>query len=220
VILLVTDDQRWDAVGAYGNDIIQTPNIDQMAEEGTLFENMFATTSICAPSRASIMTGQYPSRHGVRDFKTSLTKDQLKQTYMGQLKKAGYRIGFIGKWGVGDPPKNFLNYNKTFPGQGHYFHEIDGEKRHLTSIMGDQALEFIDQSSSDKPFSLSISFKSPHVQDSYNVSDSLYQFDPALSDLYKDVTMPMPEKADPKYFEQLPDFLKDSENRMRWAVRL
>lgn len=219
IILLVTDDQRWDALGAYGNPVIQTPNLDRMAGQGVLFENMFVTTSICAPSRATIMTGQYPSRHGIRDFRTSLSHNQLKQSYMGQLKKAGYRIGFIGKWGVGTPPQNFLDYDKTFPGQGHFFHDINGEKKHLTGIMGDQALEFLDQSSSGSPFMLSISFKAAHVQDSYDVSATLYPYDPAYTDLYKDTVIPMPEKAAPKYYEQLPAFLKNSENRMRWAVR-
>ncbi|MPZ18777.1 MAG: sulfatase-like hydrolase/transferase [Luteitalea sp.] len=222
IILLVTDDQRWDTLGAYGNAVIRTPNIDRLAVEGVLFENMFVTTSICAPSRATIMTGQYPSRHRVHDFKTSLTREQLQQTYMGQLKDAGYEIGFIGKWGVGTPPEDFLDYDKTFPGQGQYFHqinEINGEERHLTGLIGDQALEFLDQSSSEMPFMLSISFKAAHVQDSYDVSGDLYQYDPALSDLYRDVEIPMPEKSDPKYFEQLPEFLKNSENRARWAVR-
>lgn len=219
IILLVTDDQRWDALGAYGNNIIHTPNIDRMASEGILFENMFVTTSICAPSRATIMTGQYPSRHGIRDFRTSLTQEQLRQTYMGRLKSAGYRIGFIGKWGVGTSPENFLDYDKTFPGQGHYFPDINGEKRHLTSVMGDQALEFLEKRSSDQPFMLSISFKAAHVQDSYDVSSDQFQYDPELSELYDNTDIPIPEKADPKYYEQLPEFLKDSENRMRWAVR-
>lgn len=220
IILLVTDDQRWDALGVYGNDLIQTPNINRMAEEGVLFENMFVTTSICAPSRATIMTGQYPSRHGIRDFRTSLTRKQLQKTYMGHLKKAGYRVGFIGKWGVGTSPDNFLDYDKTFPGQGHYFHEVDGEQHHLTGMMGDQALEFLDQSArGDAPFMLSISFKAAHVQDSYNVSDTLYQYDPALQDLYSDINIPMPEKAADKYYRQLPEFLQNSENRMRWGVR-
>lgn len=220
IILMVTDDQRWDALGAAGNDVIQTPVLDEMAEEGVFFENMFVTTSICAPSRATIMTGQYPSRHGIRNFGTDLTRSQLQQTYMGQLQQAGYRIGFIGKWGVGSPPENFLDYDRTFPGQGHYFHEVDGKERHLTGIMGDQALEFLDQSASnDTPFMLSISFKAAHVQDSYDVSETLYPYDPALEDLYSDIEIPLPEKADDKYYQQLPEFLKNSENRMRWGVR-
>lgn len=220
IILLVTDDHRWDALGAYGNDVIRTPNIDRMAGEGVLFENMFVTTSICAPSRATIMTGQYPSRHGIRGFGTELSPTQLQHTYMGQLKRAGYRVGFIGKWGVGDPPEDFLDYDRAFPGQGQYTVTSEGgEERHLTSVMGDQALAFLERQSDETPFVLSISFKAAHVQDSYDVSETLYPFDPSLSDLYSDTTIPLPEKADPKYFEQLPAFLRNSENRMRWAVR-
>lgn len=220
IILLVTDDHRWDALGVYGNDVIHTPNIDRMAEEGVLFENMFVTTSICAPSRATIMTGQYPSRHGIRTFGVELSRDQLQDTYMGQLKRAGYSVGFIGKWGVGTPPENFFDYDRAFAGQGQYSVTTDdGEERHLTGVMGDRALEFLDQTPDDIPFVLSISFKAAHVQDSYNVRDTLYPFDPSLRALYSDTDIPLPEKADPKYYEQLPSFLRNSENRMRWAVR-
>jgi arylsulfatase A-like enzyme len=220
IILVVTDDHRWDAMGAYGNSIIHTPNLDRMAGEGVLFENMFVTTSICAPSRATIMTGQYASRHGIHGFGEELTPTQLQNSYMGQLKEAGYRTGFIGKWGVGSPPEDFFDYNKAFAGQGQYWNvDEEGEERHLTGVMGDQALEFLRQDTSDAPFLLSISFKAAHVQDSYDVSDGVYPFDPALSGLYSDIEIPLPETADPKYYEQLPEFLKNSENRMRWGVR-
>ena len=82
-----------------GNPIIHTPNIDRMASEGTLFEHAFVTTAICMTSRASILTGQYAARHKIWDFGIDFTPDQLRNTYLGQLNAAGYRTGFIGKWG-------------------------------------------------------------------------------------------------------------------------
>lgn len=219
LILFLADDQRWDALGAYGNSLIQTPHIDRLAEMGVLFENAFVTTSICAPSRASIFTGQYVSRNGVWDFRTELTNEQLASSYLGVLKKAGYRLGFIGKWGVGQPPQRFFDYNKGFPGQGKYWVEVEGQKRHLTSLMGDQAIEFLEGSSSEAPFCLSISFKAPHVQDSYDLSQNPFPFDSELAELYSGDSIPPPKTAASEYFDRLPLFLKNSENRKRWAIR-
>ncbi|MDA2929718.1 sulfatase [Acidobacteria bacterium AH-259-O06] len=219
IILLLTDDQRWDTLPCYGNSIVQTPSIDKLASQGIVFNNMFVTTSICASSRASIFTGQYVRRHGIWNFRTGLTQQQLALSYPGLLKKAGYRLGFIGKWGVDQPPKDLFDYNKGFAGQGKYLIEIDGKPRHLTAVMGDQALEFLNGSSPDTPFCLSISFKAAHVQDSYDLRNDPFPFDPALKDLYSEVTIPVPKTAGSRYYERLPAFLKNSENRMRWAVR-
>lgn len=73
IIMLLTDDQRWDTLGCMGNKIIKTPNIDRLASQGVVFDNVFVTTSICMTNRACIFTGQYASRHGILDFKTNFT---------------------------------------------------------------------------------------------------------------------------------------------------
>lgn len=219
LIFLLTDDQRWDSLGSYGNSIVQTPHIDGLAAEGVLFENMFVTTSICALNRASILMGQYVSRHGIKNFRAELNQDQLNKSYLGVLKSAGYRLGFIGKWGVGQPPQALFDFNRGFPGQGRYFLEVAGQPRHLTSVMGDQALEFLEESSVLQPFCLSVSFKAAHVQDSDSVTDDPFPFDPALENLYRDVVIPSPLTAARAFFERLPVFLKNSEARQRWAVR-
>ena len=218
IIFLLTDDQRADALGCMGNPIIKTPHIDRLAEGGVVFENAFVTTSICMISRASILTGQYASRHGITGFGRELSNEQLANTYLGQLDRAGYRTGFIGKWGVGRPPKAW-DYNKGFPGQNRYIHKVGGETRHLTTMLGDQAVEFLEGSEAGEPFALSISFKTPHVQDSANVNRPTFIHDPDLAGLYSDVTIPRPPLAAPAFYEQLPNFLKNSENRARWAVR-
>lgn len=77
IIFLLTDDHRWDALGVMGNSIIQTPHLDELARRGILFRNAYVTTAICAVSRASLLTGQYQSRHGINDFNTSLSADAL-----------------------------------------------------------------------------------------------------------------------------------------------
>src|SRR5207253_8122342 len=94
---------RWNALGCMGDTVIRTPHIDRLAGQGVLFRNAFVTTSICAVSRASIFSGQYARRHGINDFATPFTADPWAQTYPALLRKAGYRIGFIGKFGVGTP---------------------------------------------------------------------------------------------------------------------
>lgn len=217
ILFLLTDDQRADLLGVAGNKYAQTPHLDQLANQGTLFENAFVTTSICMTSRASIMLGQHALRHGINTFNKSLTPEQLQASYFGQLKAAGYQLGFIGKWGVGDPPQDFFDYNRGFPGQGHYYSKEQSDSEHLTARMGKQAVEFLDQIDSDQSFCLSISFKAPHVDEGN--PDHPFDFDRELADLYRDVTIPRVRLTEPEYYDRLPDFLKNSENRKRWGNR-
>jgi len=163
IIFLLTDDHRADAMGCAGNPIIQTPNMDALAASGVRFTNAFVTTSICASSRASIFTGQWTRRHGIINFGTHFSEEVLAQTYPMLLSQAGYRIGFIGKYGVGpkkDLPIDKYDYWKGFPGQGRYEHKDEnGNYKHLTRIMGEQAIDFLNGCSEDRPFCLSVSFK-------------------------------------------------------------
>jgi arylsulfatase A-like enzyme len=218
IVFLLTDDQRWDTLGCMGNPIIQTPHIDSMAEKGVLFRNAFVTTSICCTSRASFFSGQHAIRHDIHNFGTRFTPEALAQTYPAQLRAAGYRTGFIGKYGVGTPQPEDFDYNVGFGGQGKYEHEDEnGNYRHLTQIMGDQAIEFLGDCSQDQPFCLSISFKAPHVQDG---DPRQFIYDRALADLYKDDEIPVPKTADPKYWESFPEFFRaDNEARARWDIR-
>jgi len=219
IIFLLTDDQRWDTLGVNGNPIIRTPNLDRLAREGVRFDNMFVTTSICATSRASFLTGQYARRHGIWDFNEGLTEEQLADSYVGRLKQAGYHLGFVGKWGVADPPRDYFDFDRAFGGQGQYRLEVDGRERHLTSVMGDQIVEFLGDAPADRPFCLSVSFKAAHVQDSYDLSQEPFPYDRRLEELYRDVAIPPPSSALPALFERLPEFLQNSEGRLRWAIR-
>jgi arylsulfatase A-like enzyme len=222
IVFLLTDDQRYDTLGCNGNAIIHTPNLDRLSRRAVNFDRAFVTTSICAPNRACILTGQYAARHGMWFFGKDLTPEQLALTYPALLKRAGYRTGFIGKYGVGKPPgKDVFDYNRGFPGQGRFRVNVDGKPRHLSSVMADQALEFLDGCRAEQPFHLSISFKAPHVQDSPSVKSEQFPFDPSpeIANLYTQITIPLPATATSEYFDRLPDFLKNSENRSRWAVR-
>lgn len=219
ILFLLTDDQRWDMMSCAGNPIIQTPNMDKLAEQGVLFRRNFVTTSICAVSRASFFTGLYARCHGIHGFGVSLSGQQHANSYPVLLREAGYRTGFIGKYGVGRTmPDDKFDYSRGFAGQGRYLDKDDPASRpHLTTIMGDQVQEFLEGSTGDQPFCLSVSFKSPHVQDNeapYFISD------PAYDGLYSDVTIPPFHKNDPAYYGQLPGFLKDEyEGRIRWDRR-
>ena len=217
IIFLLTDDQRWDTLGCMGNPIIKTPNMDSLAEGGVLFENSFVTTSICCASRATFFAGQYTRRHGIIDFQTDFSPAAFSQTYPGLLRNSGYRTGFIGKWGVGNNlPKDEFDYFEGFGGQGKYYHEENGKFIHLTSIMGRQAVEFLNGCSKDQPFCLSVSFKAPHVQDE---DPRQFLYDPAYKELYKDTTIPVPKTAEAKYFDALPEYIQKSEARRRWNIR-
>ena len=239
IIFLLTDDQRWDTLGCMGNSIIQTPNVDRLAAQGVVFDHCFVTTSICMTNRACIFTGQYAARHGVWDFRTTFSPEQLAQTYPGLLKRAGYYVGFIGKWGVGKPPEGLFDYNEGWPGQNRYYEKLKGEdpftylapgpdrerlvarqrdRVHLTAQMGDQALEFLDGAPADRPFCLAFSFKAPHCQDG-QPAFCQFPYDAKLHGLYQDVTIPPAPLADPAFFDALPEFLKTSENRRRWELR-
>lgn len=205
VVFLLADDQRWDTIGALGNPIIETPNLDDLARAGTVFENNFVTTSICPISRASILTGLYARHHGVLDFSTPLSERQLAAGYPGRLREAGHLTGLIGKYGLGgELPHGSFDQLAAFSGQGEYFPD-DGSV-HLTTLLGDEAVSFLRRASSEsRPFCLSVSFKAPHPQ---NVTP-YFGNDPAFDGLYVDRSIPPADKSDPAFFEALPPFLRE-----------
>ena len=104
-VFVLADDMRWDAMSCADNPVLKTPALDRLAAGGTRFENMFVTTSICAVSRACILTGQHACRHGVNDFRTPL--HSLEGVYPTVLRQNGYYTGFIGKWGINDSDRAY-----------------------------------------------------------------------------------------------------------------
>jgi arylsulfatase A-like enzyme len=216
IIFILTDDQRWDALGYAGNPIIHTPNMDKLAAEGIYFKNAFVTTAICPASRASILTGLYERTHDYTFGKKPLKDDYLFESYPYLLKKAGYRTGFVGKLGVnfheGIEDSVFNKIDKTFLP---YFKEVNGQKKHLADLNGDLAIDFI-KSSKDQPFCLSLSFWSPHADDG---KEEQYFWPEYVDHLYQDVDIPVHETADPEFFKALPEFLQTSMNRERWFWR-
>ncbi len=174
IIFILTDDHRWDCLSVMGHPFLKTPHMDRIANEGVLFENAFVTTSLCSPSRASFLTGQYASVHGVKNNAT--TWDEVRNiTFMEHLKKAGYDTAFIGKWHMpgGQLPNlpgvdQFVSFTKK-DGQGDYWdcpiyvnHQlIPNRKRYITEELTDYAIDFI-KTNRDNPFCLYLSHKAVH----------------------------------------------------------
>ncbi|MFP4058813.1 MAG: sulfatase-like hydrolase/transferase [Candidatus Brocadiia bacterium] len=219
ILFLLTDDQRWDMMGCAGNPILQTPNMDRLAREGVRFVNAFVTTSICAASRASVFCGLYERTHGYTFRTPPIRAEHAAISYPAQLKAAGYRTGFVGKYGVRAERGARAGMFDVFKslGRNPYFKkQPDGTERHLTEIAGDHAVDFLRSCSRDEPFCLSVSFNAPHAEDS---DPKQYIWPKAVDHLYRDVTIPTPPTADPAFFERQPQFLKESLNRVRWRWR-
>lgn len=172
IVFIMSDDHRWNHLGVQGHPWVQTPNLDKMAKEGILFNNAFCTTSLCSPSRASFITGQYAHNHGAKNNLHYWNNEN--ETVLEHLKQGGYRTGFIGKWHMPGPlPElrgvdRFITF-KAKTGQGLYYDcplFIDGVETtrkgtYITEDLTDYAIDFIRQEK-DKPFCLYLSHKAPH----------------------------------------------------------
>ncbi len=220
IIFLMTDDQRWDTMGCAGNHIIQTPNMDDMAQNGARFANAFVTTSLDTSSRASILTGQWTRRHGIINDEDHLSEDAIAQTYPLLLRESGYRTGFVGMYGMGlekDLPVDKYDFWRGFAGKGKYENKDNtGKNKHLTQIIGEQAVEFLQGCTADQPFCLSVNFKAPQAEDD---DPRQFVYDPAYKDLYKDVTIPTLETTARDYYGGLPEFIQQSQGRVLWRKR-
>ncbi|EAR00987.1 sulfatase [Maribacter sp. HTCC2170] len=227
ILFFLVDDQRNDLLSIAGHPIIQTPTVDKLAENGVRFTNAFVTTSICAASRASILTGLYESKHGYTFGKLPIKTEFVKNSYPFLLKSSGYKTGFIGKFGMKIENQDSLlpqmfDYYKPSPKSGPHFIKLnDGTKRHSAEIKGDEAVEFIANQTSENPFCLSISFNAVHAVDGNKTpgNDGHYPYPKAVEHLYEDTEMPTPELSDSNIYENHPEFLKNSLNRERYFWR-
>ncbi len=221
IIFILTDDQRWDALGYAGNDIIHTPEMDKLAEQGAYFSHAFVTTPICAASRASILTGMYERTHMMTFGTPPLEKEYVDISYPRLMKEAGYYSGFIGKFGMWLENKLDTTLFDYYDTHGiEFYYRLVGpgwsKHRHLTDLMGDRSLEFLDNVPENRPFCLSLSFNAPHAEDQ---SPEQYIWPPDMDSLYQDVTIPAKLFSEPEYFESQPDFVKEGLNRVRWHWR-
>lgn len=217
IVFLLADDLRWNSLGCMGNPAVRTQNIDALASNGVRFTNARVTTAISMVSRASILTGQYMSRHGIREFGIPLNKSAFSMTYPAMLRKAGYWTGYIGKYGVGKIMENDFDFITEYEGM-HWYMEESGDSIHVTKKNARDALQFLKNRPKDKPFLLSVGFFATHAQDNH---PDQYRYQPESNIFYKDDTIPIPETADENFFKALPFFLANeiNEGRIRWHWR-
>ena len=213
IIFILVDDQRYDELG-FLNPILDTPNLDMLAQRGVFFENALVSTSLCSPSRATILTGQYMHNHGVVDNNTPLKEDTA--TFPELLQVAGYRTALIGKWhmgGLSDEPRPGFDHWISFAGQGTYLPtdrfgnvtllNINGERvpqrGYITDELTDYAIEWLEAAKNAAPYFLYLSHKAVHSN-----------FTPAERhrDQYADVTLELPASA---------ELDKDNPGRPMWV---
>jgi len=220
ILFLLVDDQRNDTLGCAGHPIIKTPVIDSLAARGVRFRNAFVTTSICAASRACILTGLYERTHRYTFGTPPLSPAHMAESYPALLRAAGYRTGFIGKYGVrteGEPEPSMFDFFKPHIGNPYFKKQPDGTLRHETEVAGDRAVEFLEGNPKGKPFCLSISFCASHAAD-WDLENH-FPWPKAVDGMYEDVKIPSPRLSDPTIFANHPEFLKTSMNRKRYFWR-
>ena len=217
IVLLYADDWRHDTLGCAGNPVVRTPAIDALAQDGVRFTHNSVTTSICGVSRASMITGQWMSRHGNRAFGMFATP--WSETFPAQLRAHGYWVGHVGKWHNGAFPAAEYDFGAGRLANGtHWITQPDGTRIHVTEKNERDAIDFLRTRPSDKPFCLTVAFFAPHAEDG---NPQQYLPQSASMALYRDVSVPVPRTATDAAFRALPPFLANDRNegRNRWKWR-
>jgi arylsulfatase A-like enzyme len=219
ILFFLVDDQRNDTLGCAGHPIVKTPNVDRLAEQGVRFENAFVTTAICAASRASIFTGLHERTHGYTFGKPPIAGKYLSNGYPALFKKAGYRTGFAGKYGIKPKQTQYFDEYQEIRGSPYLHKQPDGSVRHETELAGDFAVNFIEKS--EGPFCLSVSFNASHADDGNHIPGiGHFPWPKAVDGMYEDVAIANPRLGDPSIRENLPAFFGEgSMNRERWYWR-
>jgi len=188
ILYIMADDHAAHAISAYGSRINRTPNIDRIAQAGSRLTNCFCTNSICTPSRAAILTGQYSHKNGVYTLNDRL--DPKRNHVAKELQHAGYQTAMIGKWHLASDPTGF-DYWNILPGQGVYYNpefiEEGTRKKHqgyCTDLIADFSLDWLKRRDTQKPFFLMCHHKAPHRP---------WEPDPKYKSMFEGQTIPEPD---------------------------
>jgi len=201
-LIILIDDLRFDEFGAGGHPYMKTPHIDRIAREGAIFERAFHTTPICSPNRASILSGQYASRHGIIDNVARDAASHRLPNYHLELQRLGYETAHLGKWHMGNDgrPRPGYDYWVSFDGHGRLNDPKLNEQGqyvqhtgHITDIMNAKAVDFVSRKH-DRPWSLFFAHKAVHP-DAEQAADGTFKMDgyrPAERhrDLYRGCVFP------------------------------
>ncbi len=166
IIFIMSDDHAYQAISCFGSKLIKTPNIDRIANEGIKFKNSFVTNSICAPSRAVLLTGKYSHKNGLRDNLDRF--DNTQMTFPKLLQQAGYSTAIIGKWHLKSKPTGF-DYWNVLIGQGNYYNprmvateDTVTHTGYTSDLITDFTIDYIEKRDTAKPFCVLYHHKAPH----------------------------------------------------------
>ena len=203
IIYIMADDLTTQAISAYGgiySDIAPTPNMDRIAKEGMLFQDVLCTNAICGPSRAAILTGNYSNINGYYKNESGGKFDETQWTFPQEFQKNGYQTSLFGKWHLGSEPKGFdeFKYHNSAGQQGHYWDPIYNEngndvkeKGYSTNLSTDFALNWLEKERKEgKPFMMMLQYKAPHRP---------WQPDTKYEKLWDSIEMPYPETFNDDY---------------------
>ena len=203
IIYIMADDLTTQAISAYGGiykDIAPTPNIDKVAKEGMLFQDVLVTNSICGPSRAAILTGNYSNLNGYYKNESGGKFDDSKWTFPQEFQKNGYKTALFGKWHLGTEPVGFdtFKYHNASGQQGNYWNPLYNdngknvkEKGYATNLSTDFALNWLGATEmTDKPFLMVLQYKAPHRP---------WHPDTKYEKLWDDIEMPYPSTFNDNY---------------------
>jgi arylsulfatase A-like enzyme len=221
ILFVLTDDQRFDMLGVE-TPALRTPVMDRLGTEGVRFKNAFVTTSICAASRASILTGLVERTHGYSFMTPPLADSLVQMSFPSILRQAGYRTGYVGKFGVNVNPgakQRLYDYIREIY-LPYWQEQPDGSLRHLTDLEGEAAIQFLQEHMREggkRPFCLTVGFGAPHAEDANPLQ---YLPKKEVEHLYENIKIPRPPLSDEAFYNHLPDFLRDGTmNRHRWWWR-
>ena len=219
IVFFLVDDQRNTTLGVAGDPYANTPTIDALARNGVRFRNAYVTTSICAASRASILTGLYERTHGYTFGEEPVAGAFVRGSYPARLRATGYRTGFFGKFGVRieSDPKEAMFDAFSRRDRPYLREQDDGTLRHIDEMNTEEAVAFLQTCSTDQLFCLSISFSSAHAED--RDLENHFPHIPAVDGMYADTEIAPPRLGAPEIFALHPDFLKRSMNRDRYFWR-
>ncbi|WP_345327865.1 sulfatase-like hydrolase/transferase [Novipirellula rosea] len=224
IVFFFADDQTTSTLGCYGNDVIQTPNIDGLAARGTRFENAFVSQAICWVSRTTILSGLTGRSFGTSANPDTARADAVESLYSDLLRENGYRTGYFGKWHA-KMPAGYRNQDHfdEFEAIGrnpYYKKQADGSLRHETELIVDRGIEFVKNQPKDKPFALNMWFNACHAEDGdRRPGIGHFPWPRAVDGMYEDVQIAPPRLGAPAIFDGQPDFLKTTINRERYFWR-
>ena len=224
IVFFFTDDQTTSTLGCYGNPVIQTPNIDALAREGTRFDNACVSHSICWVSRTSILSGLTGRSFGTSSNPDTATPAAVAILYSDLLRENGYRTGYFGKWHA-KMPRHYKreDHFDEFEAIGRnpfYKKQSDGSFRHETEVIVDRGIKFIQSQPKNKPFALNMWFNACHAEDSdRRPGIGHFPWPRAVDGMYEDIEIAGPRLQAPEIFNALPDFLQTTINRERFFWR-